>query len=1305
MPIVNTASVADKKKGMRTVRLILLVGLALASGRASLWSKDVLILYDGVKERSEAYIDAHYISNLLGHFAIGRKEIVHPSQYHPRQAATADLVFVICNENQPPLPASLLKDLQRARGDIVWLNIRIETFLRNSPHDYGIAWDQIEKRRDWKIFYKGIDFTKEDSALNRIRVNAAERVQIFSEIQDGQGHRYPYILKTGNLWYVADSPFSYAEEGGRYLIFADLLHDILGQSHPVSRHALVRLEDITPDDEPDKLKNVIDYLYREGIPFQTGVIPIYKNPNEQYEVFLSESPDMVKALKYGVGHGGTIVMHGVTHQNRGASADDYELWDDIAGKPLEHESPDWLSQRLRGGLTEFFRNGLYPLAWETPHYAASYEDYRLIGKYFDTFYERVMATSFEGSEQLFPYPVRLSDIGISVVPENCGFVDSNHPDPQAVIATARRMLCVRDGVASFFYHPFLPVSYLKTIVEGFQALGWKFISLKDFKCNLRTGAQWVTSTGGSGKVTLSRQYLHELVQDRKGKIKKESFSDSRRTQVVNKIVNLSDGSLYVLEALDLLPLRQKTIFQTAGSWLHGLLASKKEKTGISFSRSLIIMSRNVSPEEEADQKSFLSVLTIFGFNPITYYLGTEKRFSLDGITFLAVPFGAAKRLMDIEVSTILDFVEKGGQLLTDGQTSLSRRLGLQFSERRVEVSEVRDLSAPMRLINWKPPAQLNPFALEGATVQCRDTVEDLPLAVSFPFGQGKVLFLGALFDPYTPYGSSRYPYLPYYLKESLDVPFIVHRNSLEFYFDPGLRQTVSWENLVRRWKLSGVKIVYLAAWHFYPAPSNYRFNYAYFISLCHSLGIAVYAWFEFPYVTPQLWQEHPEWREKNANLADSQPSWRLPLNLFQPQARQAVTEFLWKLLGELDWDGVNLAELHFETDEGLRNPGRFTPLNDEVRQRFKSQQKFDPLLLFKPGSSFFWQRNSRALKQFLTFRTELTRQLHIYFLTEIEKIKAAKKKEMEVIVTAMDSLLHPEIIEECGINTLDIVQLMERFSFTLQVEDPARSWADPPSRYAVYYQAYKPYIKDSQRLMFDINVVPRDKVESTHLPSALAVGSELATTLFYAAAPSGRAGIYSEYTVNPFDMDLLPYVMGSDVQWREQDNGFAIRSKQPITLAFNNPEYVPFLDGQMWPFFGPRGISLPSGEHRLVLKKSRFFDLSGMATRLGFDGDMFDLSLESNAYSLRYLSPTPVALTFTKPLEQVRVDAQPLDIPGGGGSLILPRGEHRLEIYLESPPSYMVDVVGYLSSKLFLVLGLFSVSLLLLMYFYSRSRR
>ena len=44
------------------------------------------------------------------------------------------------------------------------------------------------------------------------------------------------------------------------------------------------------------------------------------------------------------------------------------------------------------------------------------------------------------------------------------------------MAAAQKNLVVRDGFASFFFHPYLDISYLQQTVAGLKAVGYSFVS-------------------------------------------------------------------------------------------------------------------------------------------------------------------------------------------------------------------------------------------------------------------------------------------------------------------------------------------------------------------------------------------------------------------------------------------------------------------------------------------------------------------------------------------------------------------------------------------------------------------------------------------------------------------------------------------------------------------------------------------------------------------------------------------------------------------------------------------------------------
>ncbi len=1264
--------------------------------------QSVSIFYDGLEGKSEAFKSACFLHRLLGHFKIEQSTVISIRHYLAGQALQPDFLFLVFEEGQPEFPPFFLDDLGQREKSTLWINMHVDRFLEKKGEELGLAYDDWEEREDWQIFYQNEDFPKEDPGLNRVAIQAPERVEILATISSPDGRVYPYVLKSGHFWYIADSPFSYAYEGGRFLILADFLHDFLGQDHAVSRQALLRLEDVNPEDDPENLRRVGRWLEKEGIPFAISLIPIFREPSTQQEIRLSERPKLVATLKELVSRGGTIFLHGATHQHLGRTAEDYEFWDDIVGQPIAHETDDWVEERVRLGLEECLRCGLYPLAWETPHYSASQEDYRLISRFFDSFYDRVMAAELVGTQQIFPYPVFLPGLKIQVIPENLGYIDLEKPDPRALLDKARNMLVVRDGLASFFFHSFVPVRYLQEVCRGMKAMGWQFISLRDFPCHVRTDSLWVTSAGGEGYIQLRGEYLHELILDRKGKKLKESYSPQPIDGVWPQKIELPRGFLYVLEAVPYLPPKSTNSAVRFLGKIKELIARDTEVSPLRLTTTAVVTSEGLNPEEKNNMKSFFSTLQVFGLNPEEIPLSKINQLKPGTPDLLVIPHGVALELSLRSINRVLDFIYQGGMVITDGYSPLAERIGFTFMPEEIKVRGIKETTLPAPIFTWSSPASVAKFAFEEGLVLARDVEQNLPLVVLRSLGQGKVLFLAATFDPETPFGVSRFPYLAYYLKNNMGIPFHVRRNNLEVYFDPGLRPEASLEKLVRHWRSSGIKIIYLAAWHFY---ENYQFPYRYFIDLCHRFGIAVYAWFELPQVTPLLWERHPEWREKQVNGEDARNGWRLPLNLFHPEGREAALRFFRQMLLDYEWDGLNLAELCFDTDHGFVNPDKFTPFNREVAQLFKEKYRFDLAELFRSDSPFYWKKNPEARLYLVDWRRTLVRELHLLFLREIEKLKEVKKADWEVIVTTFDSLLHPEIVEQCGVDTRDIIDLMNDFSFVLQVQDPARSWLELPSRYQLYLETYRKVLPDLSRLMFDINVVPWRDIRGTPFPSAVACGQELATLVYWAQQASGRVAIYSEATMLPLDLPLLSFVLGADVTIKKKKDGYLVKSHRPFNLLLNRPDYQAVLNGKNWPLISSSTIAIPAGENYLQLKKAPAFYPAGLAYRFFLDGELIEIEVDGPWYRLSYHSSLPVTFSFYPLQNRLLLDGRAVSLLLDQTNLVLPRGRHQLEIFTELTAVHRIKTVGYFSSLLFFLVGSISVGLLVGGYFYIKLKR
>jgi uncharacterized protein YdaL len=351
-------------------------------------------------------------------------------------------------------------------------------------------------------------------------------------IAQASGTSFPWAIRSGNLTYIGEIPLSYMTESDRYLAFSDLLFDALAPGTQPVHQALVRLEDVSPGiDTPQELEAAADYLYSQHVPFTVGVIPEYLDPNGFYnngtpvnENISQTSNATIKAfdaaLQYMQARGGTIIEHGDTHQYSnvanpydGTTGDDFEFYRAwcsttqggpadatspcpntdyvVQTGPLPNDSQAWAQSKAATGQSLFAQAGLpTPAIWETPHYSASAADYAGIGQVFQVRYERgqyfggqLSGGSIDYSHQFgqfFPYVVHDID-GSTVIPENLGnyepdTTNNNPPRPPAVIvANAQAELAVRQGVASFFFHPYYGLTYLQQTVQGIQALGYTFV--------------------------------------------------------------------------------------------------------------------------------------------------------------------------------------------------------------------------------------------------------------------------------------------------------------------------------------------------------------------------------------------------------------------------------------------------------------------------------------------------------------------------------------------------------------------------------------------------------------------------------------------------------------------------------------------------------------------------------------------------------------------------------------------------------------------------------------------------------------
>lgn len=1269
-------------------------------------SGTVAIIYDGPDlPLAEGFLGAHYIKNLLGHFGL-QGELIRLADYQRGQLSRYRAVFYIGSVASTVVPRGLLTDVRSSKQPFCWLGLHINQLLASAEaqHHFGLRYDRA-CRTAWRVRYKNILFPRDSFNLGIVGP-VAGRARVVATALQNDGVTRPYVLNRNRFWYVADIPFAGAQEGTRYLVFCDLLHDILEIYHAPQAGALVRMEDVSAEAEPSDLTAVADVLSRRHAPFQIATIPLYRNPMNNVEMRLSDRPKVVDAIHYMIDRGGTPVMHGWSHQYHGSTGDDYEFWDEIKNSPITGDSEDETATRLDAGLAELFANKLFPVAFETPHYAASPIDYRAMQRPFTLFNERTMPTPNLGSIQYFPYPVN-DEYGRYVVPENLGYLPMEKPDPKVVIGNARLMRVVRDGLPSFYFHPFLDAKLLDQVLEGITDLGYHFVSLREFHGEVNDNGRYIVRTQ-SGPVQLQPhgEFWRLRRFDSTGKLLAEQSAPAPLNTPVTIAVDVPPGGWAALDCFK--RTAGPSRLTQAAKALRDRWRKKTAKTNSQDATSYeqpgeawILWQANPSDADGNHQESYRAALDTFGFAARPVLSREFTRAPREKNTLLVVPQGVAGLLTGPQQQEIIRYLSSGGAVVADGHQPWLSALGLYAKGWRLPVAEVQETLIEGTSFSWEPEELVERYAPPpGSKTLQFETDTKQPVALDGQHGSGRYLYLAAPFDTHTRYGLSRYPYLAEYLADAFHLRSTLRGGRLETYFDPGYRGGVNPDNLADYWRKAGIRTVYVAAWQFY---DRYTFNYAALIRACHRNGISVYAWFMFPQITPLMWQQHAEWREQAAVGGDGRPGWRYLMNFQNPDCFRTAMDWAKNLLRSLDWDGVNIAELNFDAEHpDYLRPDRFIPMNKEVRTDFAKKAGFDPAQLFVSGSPYYHERNPRALAKFLRYREDIVTEWHRRVLTELDPV--ARERGLEVIVTAMDSLHSKYVQPALGVNSRRIAALMQEFDFTLQVEDPVEHWAEPPDRYRRFAEDYRQIVPDQRRLMFDINVVSDREIEGTSLPSTIARGTELARTVM-AAAVLGRVAIYAEHTVGPQDWPILGSALARPAQVAVRGGSVEVESSMPVFL--NSPKDRAYsLDDRAWPT-ASGGVLVPAGHHRLSVSSPGLGIFRTQSARFqSLSCDLLGVDVLPTGLVLRYSSPGRAAIVLTQRPQGILVDGHRASIPVEGRGdewvVLAPRGEHRLDITTLTSAGLAVNRSSWILSSVIAVFG--AVATLLMFWFYLRLR-
>jgi hypothetical protein len=597
-------------------------------------------------------------------------------------------------------------------------------------------------------------------------------------------------------------------------------------------------------------------------------------------------------------------------------------------------------------------------------------------------------------------------------------------------------------------------------------------------------------------------------------------------------------------------------------------------------------------------------------------------------------------------------IEQGGIVVLEGQGELAAAFGITPGQQRVMVRSIVDQHAPKLPIVWESPLEIPIFNVpKDARVLAAERWEHAPVTLVLHRGTGAVLWIAV---PPGKEGYERFPYLLQALNDlGMQPPF--HTQRLWAFFDGAYRSRVDLDYIADRWRNAGIGAIHVAGWHYYEPNAESDEYLRRLIDACHRKAILVYVWLELPHVSEKFWDAHPEWREKTAILQDAQLDWRKLMNLNNPDCFAAVSQGVKQLAGRFDWDGVNLAELYFESLEGAADPARFTPMNPDIRREFQTLHGFDPIELFQSAKPPAKSDEAR-LRTFLDYRADIALRQQEKWIGEIESIRASKP-DLDMVLTHVDDRFDTRMHDLIGADAARVLPLLDRHDFTFLIEDPATIWNLGPQRYPQIAARYQPLTTHSNRLAIDINIVERYQ---DVYPTKQQTGAELFQQVHLAAQSFSRVALYFENSILTPDLPLLASA-GASVNKAEQNGSqLVIESYNGVGVPWQGPALV---NGRLWPVHSDTMVWLPAGPNTIEPAPKdcalRMVDFNGDLRSASVTTDGLRFMYESSARALALLNARP---------RKLEIDGAPSDpkLRESGSSFVLtlPRGKHVVQLTL-----------------------------------------
>jgi hypothetical protein len=646
-----------------------------------------------------------------------------------------------------------------------------------------------------------------------------------------------------------------------------------------------------------------------------------------------------------------------------------------------------------------------------------------------------------------------------------------------------------------------------------------------------------------------------------------------------------------------------------------------------------------------------------GFAPTRVDRGELAALDLEGLRVLIVPAELASGLSRESAQRIAREVERGLSLYTEAPSTLATLLGVSFEGPAASVQAVRDEAHPEIAIQWAEPADVLRLDAAEMRVHARAGADDRPILVSGALGAGRWLVSAIALDAPDGFGYGRLPYFHEALLAAFELTPLLSRPHLITYLDWGAVYDEDPHEVAERLAKRGVSQVHLSGWY---RLERTRYFFEPFIAACHAHGVLVFAWLELPMVSTDFWDEHPECRQRTAVGTDAEVDWRKLIALEDPACMKAAKRELRELLTALPWDGVDVAELYFETPRGFDFPELFTPMSDWARMHYQAEAGIDPVDFFAPDSPNYRERVPEDFQAYLAYRNALCLEQNREVIEFVRGLRIGPHaRPPSVMVTLIDTLIDTYMGDYIGIDLDQFIGLQAELDFDLNIEDPYTLWAKGPDRYRLIGQHYREALGPKPRLSVDINIVDRG---DTVVPHVRQTGLEFLTLLYESAQFLDQTCVYSAYTPYEFDFEYAAVALaGSARAHASGRDRFEVDAPFSVRLHTDTRGHEIRLDGERWPCAAAQHVLVPAGQHTIELEESEHRPDALRITAV--NGEIQLCEYRDGSVALRYDERRPVLVTLDRAVDRVELDGKQADYPTSNRcaeahTVSLPAGRH-----------------------------------------------